>query len=43
MLQPFVTPTADTAVQDDAGPIGRIADEQSADTAATPQERKRAA
>jgi capsular exopolysaccharide synthesis family protein len=42
-LQPFVTPRADTAVQDDAGPIGRIADEQSADTTATPPERKRAA
>ncbi|MHC5006984.1 MAG: tyrosine-protein kinase domain-containing protein [Planctomycetota bacterium] len=43
MLQPFVTPRSDSAVPDDTGPIGRIADEQAADTVATPQERKRAA
>jgi capsular exopolysaccharide synthesis family protein len=42
-LQPFMTASTETAVQDDTGPIGRIADEQSADTAATPLERKRAA
>jgi capsular exopolysaccharide synthesis family protein len=42
-LQPFVTAKADAAPQDDAGPIGRITEVASADTAATSEERKRAA